>query len=102
MKAEWQKDGEVSLPWQNDILAWQRPPQQWSSQQKLCYAILWDAVELIQGHYHGLRQEREAAVRWVQSRECDYLFDFESVCLTLGFDAGWIRVGVLGDGRRAA
>lgn len=95
-------DGEGAIPWASDVLPCQLDADpHWDGTQRLCFAVLLDAVELIQGMSRRSLHERKEALRWVQSRECGYLFDFEHVCVVLGLDAEWVRAG-LHEGRRAA
>lgn len=69
------------------------PDRNWWGEQKLCEAILADALTCLWGVW-GVRQQQQD-IAWVKSRSRRYTYDFENICEVLGLDAEWIRAGIL-------
>ena len=70
-----------------------------SPEKKLMLAMLQDAVICFQEYVraqdkrrHGLFQEAE---EWILSQDLHYFFSFENVCASLGFEASYLRQGLL-------
>ena len=86
-----------------------------SSEKTLMLAVLRDAVVCFQ-EYAGAQDKRKRRLfletkEWILSEDSYYLFSFENVCAFLGFDAGYLRRGLiswknktfdLDDGRKLA
>ena len=77
---------------QQDSFTFQNP------EKKLSLAILEDAVQVIfklpgtPGFKPGLFAE---AYKWIKSENHRHVFSFICICETCGFDADWIRKGIL-------
>ena len=67
-------------------------------EKSLMLAVLHDAVVCFQDHViaHDKRKRRLflEAEEWILSEDSLYLFSFENVCASLGFDAGYLRQGL--------
>ena len=64
----------------------------------LMLAVLEDAVVCFQDNIAATCNRKQALYRdaeqWVLDSDNSYLFSFENVCETLGFDAGYLRQGL--------
>jgi hypothetical protein len=70
-----------------------------SPEKTLMLAVLQDAVVCFQDHA-GAQDKRKRrlfleAEEWIMSQDSFYLFCFENVCASLGFDAGYLRRGMM-------
>ena len=70
-----------------------------SPEKTLMLAILQDAVVCFQD-YAGAQEKRKRQLfreteEWLLSEDGYYLFSFENVCASLGFDAGYLRRGLM-------
>jgi hypothetical protein len=70
-----------------------------SSEKTLMLAILQDAVACFQ-EYSSAQDKRKRRLfleteEWILSEDRYYLFSFENVCAFLGFDAGYLRRGLM-------
>ena len=70
-----------------------------SPEKTLMLAILQDAVVCFQD-YAGAQEKRKRQLfleseEWILSEDSYYLFSFENVCASLGFDAGYLRRGLM-------
>ncbi|HYA29988.1 MAG TPA: hypothetical protein VEI95_14285 [Acidobacteriota bacterium] len=68
-------------------------------ERALMLAVLQDAVVCFQ-EYVGSQKKRKRrlfldAEEWILSRDHFYLFSFENVCALLGFDADYLRCGLM-------
>jgi hypothetical protein len=65
----------------------------------LMLAVLQDAVICFQEHAHAKCKRKQVLHReseeWISNPDRSYLFSFENVCETLGFDANYMRDGLL-------
>lgn len=65
----------------------------------LMLAVLQDAVVCFQDHVRAKCKRKQAlhreAEEWILSNDRSYLFSFENVCETLGFDPDWMRDGLV-------
>jgi hypothetical protein len=65
----------------------------------LMLAVLQDAVICFQEHVVSKCKRKQAlhreAEEWISNSDRSYLFAFENVCETLGFDANYMRDGLL-------
>ena len=68
-------------------------------ERRLLRAVLEDALQTLlkRAAATGLRARRlhDEALAWLLSEERADVFAFESICETLGIDAGWLRARVL-------
>jgi len=68
-------------------------------EKSLMLAVLHDAVVCFQDHVKARDKRKRRlfleAEEWILSEDCRYLFSFENVCASLGFDAGYLRHGLL-------
>lgn len=68
------------------------------SERRLMMAILEDAVNCFRKHGRATdpkaRQLFLDAEEWIASTDASWLFSFENVCATLGFDAEYLRRGL--------
>jgi hypothetical protein len=65
-------------------------------EQSLMLAVLEDAIRSIQNQPRTSRSKvRREAIEWVLEQRSDYVFSFENICAALGFDAGYLRKGIL-------
>ena len=93
---------ETLLPEQLDLPG-RQPPQ---GERLLLLAVLEDAIDC----YRRCRRSRDPAMRllfdetraWVESRDHDTLFSFESLCEALDIDPDYVRrcLGEVGEGDR--
>lgn len=58
--------------------------EEWNGEQRLMAAVLTDAVRCY-------RLGKREAVRWIRSRKIGFTYDFETICMHLKLDAGYIR-----------
>ncbi len=70
-----------------------------SSEKTLMLAVLQDAVVCFQ-EYAGAQDKGKRRLfleteEWLFSEDSYYLFSFENVCAFLGFDAGYLRRGLM-------
>jgi len=72
-------------------------PEALTRERALRAAVLIDAIRCLVGST-GLRecQSRQAAVRWVTSRDLRSPFSFQNVCESLGFESSRVRRVLLG------
>lgn len=65
----------------------------------LMLAVLQDAVTCYQEHVLATCKRKQAmhrdAEEWILSSDQSYLFSFENLCEALGYDAGYLRQGLL-------
>jgi hypothetical protein len=65
----------------------------------LMLAVLQDAVTCFQEHMSSTCKRKQAihrdAEEWIMGRDRFYLFSFENVCEALGYDAEYMRQGLL-------
>lgn len=65
----------------------------------LMLAVLQDAVVCFQDHVLAKCKRKQTlhreAEEWISSTDRSYLFSFENVCETLGFDADYMREGLM-------
>ncbi|MGH7853420.1 MAG: hypothetical protein ACREP3_08250 [Candidatus Binatia bacterium] len=65
----------------------------------LMLAVLQDAVVCFQEHVVANCKRKQSlhreAEEWISNTDPSYLFSFENVCETLGFDANYMRDGLL-------
>jgi hypothetical protein len=65
----------------------------------LMLAVLQDAVVCFQEHVGAKCKRKQSlhreAEEWISNTDRSYLFSFENVCETLGFDAHYMRDGLL-------
>lgn len=65
----------------------------------LMLAVLQDAVVCFQDNVSATCKRKQAmhldAATWIESADRSYLFSFENVCETLGYDAEYMRQGLL-------
>ena len=65
----------------------------------LMLAVLQDAVVCFQENVMAKCKRKQAlhrdAEEWIASRDQSYLFSFESICEALGYDAAYMRDGLL-------
>jgi hypothetical protein len=65
----------------------------------LMLAVLQDAVTCFQDHVAATCKRKQAmhrdAEQWIMSDDQSYLFSFENVCEALGYEAAYIRRGLL-------
>lgn len=65
----------------------------------LMLAILQDAVVCFQEHVAARCKRKQSmhrdAAEWISNTDRSYLFSFENVCEALGFDADYMREGLL-------
>ena len=68
-------------------------------EQALMRAILQDALQSFQEHCGATSDERkqlfEDVEKWFFVRGSDWVFDFENICSALGFDADYLRQGLV-------
>jgi hypothetical protein len=68
-------------------------------EKSLMLAVLHDAVVCFQDHVKARDKRKRRlfleAEEWILSEDSRYLFSFENVCASLGFDAGYLRHGLL-------
>ena len=70
-----------------------------SPEKTLMLAVLRDAVVCFQD-YAGAQDQRKRRLfleteEWILSEDSFHLFSFENVCASLGFDAGYLRRGLM-------
>jgi hypothetical protein len=72
-------------------------PEALARERALRAAVLIDAIRCLVAS-PGLRERhsRQAAVRWVSSRDVHSPFSFQNVCESLGFEPGRVRRVLLG------
>ena len=62
-------------------------------------AVLQDAVVCFQEHAAAKCKRKQSlhreAQEWISSTDRTYLFSFENVCEALGFDANYMRAGLM-------
>lgn len=72
---------------------------------RLMFAILEDAVDVYRKLAGATDARRKAlfdeAEAWIESEDNAWLFSYETICLTLGIDAGYLRTGLRAWKRRA-
>ena len=71
----------------------------WEPEKRLMLAMLEDAIACFQkyllardGKGKGMFREAE---EWILEEESDWLFSFENVCATLGFNPQYVRQGLM-------
>lgn len=66
----------------------------------LMLAVLQDAVVCFQDNVSATCKRKQSmhldAEEWIESTDHSYLFSFENVCEALGYDADYMRQGLLG------
>lgn len=74
-------------------------------EKKLMLAVLQDAVDCFQKYLFSRNEKGKTTFRdaeeWILERNSEWLFSFESICESLGLDAGYIRNGLIEWNRRA-
>lgn len=69
-------------------------------EKTLMFAVLQDAVVCFQEHVAAYDRRRRTlflnAEEWILEKDRCYLFSFESVCECLGFEASYLRRGLMG------
>jgi hypothetical protein len=70
-----------------------------SGEKRLMVAILEDAILQLGKHQrardHRGRQLYDEALSWVMRPNRSWLYDFERICQELGFDADYMRAGIV-------
>jgi hypothetical protein len=68
-------------------------------EKRLMWAVLEDTIECYQTHCCSRRlkemQSFSDAERWILERDNRWLFSFNNVCDMLGFDADYLRAGLI-------
>jgi len=68
-------------------------------EEALMLAVLRDAIDCFQRYVIVEKEQEEKAFReaenWILEKNNDWLFSFNNICETLGFDSGYLRQGLL-------
>ena len=68
-------------------------------EKRLMWAVIEDAIECYQTHCSSRRlkemQSFSDAEQWILEKDNRWLFSFNNICDMLGFDAGYLRAGLI-------
>ena len=68
-------------------------------EKRLMLAVLEDAIACFQKYIHARDGKGKTlfrdAVEWIEEENADWLFSFENVCETMGFDPQYVRDGLM-------
>jgi len=93
-------DGEVCVRYESVF----KRAEPAAGERRLLLAVLEDGIRTFLKNAHAARGRglnlRREALRWLTTTDRADVFTFESICETLGIDAGRLRARVLSEARR--